>query len=156
MTILSIYIPYGVEVIVGNTGMGGKLYGVGGEKSKLISPDDAKSNHWVDDDVYPILYPIDCIYKQIQVLKSTICPINELICMMHDSEVDTQLTNHVIMSDESIIANYEYGYKLYGSLEIDIENILNNPYWIVQSLLSWHIDVFGLIKQKQAIKKDII
>ena len=86
-------------------------------------------------DVYKkklILLPLSDLTKEIEVNGEKFVPISEL-----KLQCSYAISNEI---DKFCI------YKNYGDM----------PYWIIQKLLEWHFDIYGLIENNLAIDKNTL
>ena len=101
-------------------------------------------------DVFPLLYPIECLTKPITVEGYSdgkeFIPIEEMCkeFYFHKSKTDYKITKtHTYISCESRNGESIYVMKDYNKID----------YWIIEYLNQWHIDWRGLIAKGLAVDK---
>ena len=99
-----------------------------------------------DHRVSPLLYPMDSIIGKIRYNDRLVCPIKEIFNL-----------GQPVVSIHKTRKSYQIVYDINGEhVTYTIKkDILTEPYWVVQKLLSMKIDVKGLIEKGLAMPDDI-
>ncbi len=130
---LAAYLPYGVKVKSIDIFIGDPVFTLGVE---TISGTHAGMNWVLSDSFKPILRPLSQLTVPITHNGETFEPLYEL----GDRRADERM-------------GYNDHYIDYINTENSGKGIdwLNEPWFIVQYLLEWHFDVFGLIEAGLAV-----
>lgn len=144
---LAPYLPYGLTVLYQDTVSDFyEIEMIGLENGFVI--DDNTSYGF--GDVKPILRPLSDLTKEIECDGSKFYPIGKL----HNSSYrrngktckgEYELTEEV----RNIITTKKHSFA--HGVKIDLNKLDNNESWIINYLLKWHFDVFGLIEEGLAI-----
>lgn len=137
---ISPYLPYGLKIIFEKSGKIIELSGIElSESEKLIF---INKNAFFESTIWnfkPILRHLSDLTKEIEHNGEKFVPYNELYKIKKGIEVYEPINiNYPI---ELLIETENY------SQDID----LFDGYLIIQKLIEWHFDVFGLIKKRLAV-----
>lgn len=151
---LAPYLPYKIKcAFYGEDSECGEFYGI-----SSISDIDILNGFVVADipkignceftfrDFKPILHPLSDLTKEITVGGETFVPIEELLKLNYPKSVKTGRYSEIEIDTNG----YPMAYYKYNSTKYITIRTFSVPdkleYWIVQKLLEWHFDVFGLIE----------
>lgn len=106
------------------------------------------------ESIKPLLRKLSDLTKEIEHDGKRFVPIQELInltkfgeeyksCLVWEHKKLTKMTEFIMIG--SPLQKCEF--KIWLS-----SNVSNNEYWVIQKLISWHFDVFGLIGSGLAIE----
>lgn len=102
----------------------------------------------------PILRPLSDLTKEIEHNGVKFVPIVELLKIKHKKWYDENVGSSYSDIEFESVPNYAkacFSFQALNSIEVWYKSLELEPYWIIQKLLSWHIDVFNLIPQNLAI-----
>lgn len=140
---LSIYLAHELRMIF--EGKGGRiitLRGITNQGENGVTITDGYGGMWLDTCRFkPILRPLSDMFKEIEVDGKKFIP--ELIFDTNCSTVDSP----IYLSNDKKRAYF----KEFSSLDIREHHLSFMPYGMIDQLVSWHFDVFGLIDKGLAI-----
>lgn len=133
---LAAYLPYDL----GLSGCQSKLSG------RIIE-------RWQNDDfdIVPCLRPMGDLTKEIDVNGEKFVPIAELLKIKYPYKGDYNDKYASITIDSIGYPHACYSYMATKDIMINPNDYQNLPYWIIQKLLEWNFDIFGLIPANLAI-----
>jgi hypothetical protein len=105
----------------------------------------------------PILRPLSDLIKEIEVNGEKFVPINEIAKIHIDwNKDDSNLKvrySHQRQCNIEIEWNHTSSKELFFSDDLFImtERVHLNRFWVIQKLLEWHFDIYGLIENGLAV-----
>ncbi|WP_394749596.1 hypothetical protein [Spongiimicrobium salis] len=160
------YMPYGLEVLGKKhlfkyqerpiLKVNGLANNINGEwQCEYLYDGDLHFTEISDKKYQPLLYPIEYLTKEITVDDETFVPglklfeLNNIPGMyedLHIAETKNEGTN-----EKGFIVTY-LDFEVFG-FEYTVSDLKLQPYWIIQKLYEWHIDIGGLIPKSLALDK---
>lgn len=161
LKIYSAYLPYGVNCIAQGYNIDDFSDPVKPKKLELVGISDCK---WCEiheigrsvtdqsyfEETYLLLRPLSDLTKEIEHNGERFYPIGKLhnssyrrrgrVCKS-EYEVNEMLSGMITTKKSS----FSLG------VEVDTNRVDNNKQWVINYLLKWHFDIFGLIDQNLAI-----
>ena len=149
---LAPYLPYGLKIKVEN----GIDNGVFELQPVMLTIQDHeginKFDKWfVQYESKPLLRPLSDLTKEIEYNGERFIPIEKILSLTIYGNKDTSYT-----WDSEILKIWDLNAGDLTLMEFDPQNIDALEYFIVQMLFEWHFDVFGLINQGLAIRKETL
>jgi hypothetical protein len=114
---------------------------------------DDENNGFINH-VKPFLRTLYDLTNEIEIDGVKFVPIVELLKIKHKKWYDENVGLRYSDIEFESVPNYAkacFSFQALNSIEVWYKNLELEPYWIIQKLLSWHFDVFGLIEKKLAI-----
>lgn len=99
-------------------------------------------------EIKPILRPRSDLTKEIEINGERFVPIERLFEIQYSSLSSKGRAFYYEQGKDWVLCS---GNWTAVSFKINLSNIEHNYYWVIQNLLEWHFDVFGLIPQGLAI-----
>lgn len=103
------------------------------------------------DEIKPIHRPLSDLTKEIENNGERFVPIAELLKLKYPYERNYDSKYGLITIDGEGYPKAFYTYRANFDIMINPYNIRELHYWIVEKLLSWHFDLYGLIESGLAI-----
>lgn len=94
----------------------------------------------------PILRPLSDLTKEIEVNGKKFVPIVELLKIIHPKDYNNEIVHSTVGFPSAWYKNNALLSQTIWTNDLD-----KTPYWIIEKLLEWHFDVFGLIDKGLAI-----
>jgi hypothetical protein len=143
---LSAYLPYGVEILQPD---------VEGRNTFTLDVEGLRIMEVQGFEYFKLkLRPMLDLTKEIKHNGVKFVPIVELLKIKHKGWVIEKLNTRYNEIDFEINNNYAKAhFRFMATLSIDVwlRNIEEEPLWVVQKLLEWHYDIFGLIPKGLAV-----
>jgi hypothetical protein len=109
--------------------------------------------------IKPILRSLSDLTTEIEHKGEKFVPMEELLKIKHKKWFDSHLdSRYSEITSEDVPAYAKAYFSFMATLEVRIfkGSIHNEEYWIVQKLLEWHFDIFGLREKNLCIYYDEI
>lgn len=104
--------------------------------------------------IKPILHPLSDLTKEIEHNGEKFVPIEKLLKIKfagwYNDKIGTRYSKTTFESTPNYAKCCFVNHATH-SIEIWLRGFDNECYWIVQKLIEWHFDVFGLIEKGEAI-----
>ncbi|WP_281225382.1 hypothetical protein [Flavobacterium aquiphilum] len=157
---LSGYLEYNILTINNDNKEIMQLGGLSGDTAELlqlkgIGTDDEYCRLSSFEEFKPILRPLSDLANEIKHNEKTFYPLCSLLISKYPkwfvNHFDNEKYKHITIDFTGRYAEASTTYQATNSIQLDSTYILNESYSIIQKLLEWHFDVFGLIEKGLAI-----
>ena len=143
---LSVYSPYGLKLLSNKN----EIAVLAGMHDWLIFADTSDTEReYYYDEVKLILRPLSDLTKEIEHNGEKFVPIIELFKIEWPNHAKAYFWDW----DFEIVQNWVKvsNTGTAKSTTVNLQQISKNEFWLIQKLLSWHFDVFGLIDKGLAV-----
>lgn len=96
-----------------------------------------------------VLYPFSMLTQEIEYNGDKFVPIEKL----YEGRAENKVIICEYGNKETITASFKMMGDSFTDIIVNRKSVENTDYWIVQQLLEWHFDIYGLIEKGLAIDK---